>query len=1138
MAPVSVCPSCGHENPEGFRFCGFCGASLAAEPPSREERKRVTVLFCDLVGFTAASDRADPEDVRARLRPYHARVRADIERFGGTVEKFIGDAVMAVYGAPVAHEDDAERAVRSALRVVESIDELNASDPGLGLRIRIGIETGEAVVALGARPAAGEGIVTGDVVNTASRLQGIAPVGGIAVGEQTYRATRDVFEYEGLDAATVKGKADALPVWRPRAARARFGSDLRVHRTPLVGRQIDLGILTGAFEKARQESAVQLVTIVGEPGVGKSRLLGELYAYIDALPEPVRWRQGRCLPYGEGVTFWALGEIVKAEAGILESDPPQTAGGKLERVVPDGPDREWLRQRLLPLVGLGSSSTAEQDESFTAWRRFLESLAERGPAIVVFEDLHWADTAMLDFLEHLADWSEGVPMLVAATARPELYERRPNWGGGKRNATTINLAPLSDTETTKLITLLLEQPALPAEIGSLIVERAGGNPLYAEEFVRLLRDRDLLRRSDGRLVIAPGTELPIPESVHALLAARLDTLAPDRKALVQDAAVIGKVFWADGVAAIADVESRTVSEALHELSRMELIRSTRQSSMAGQAEYSFWHILVRDVAYAQIPRAERAVKHARAGAWIEAVAGERVEDHAEILAHHYVTALELSRAVRGANVAELERAALRFLLLAGERALGLDVAKAQSNLARALELAPPGHSERPVVLDRWAEAARQGGHHGEAARALDEAIAAFRERGDVVAAARGLTTLANVLWWSGSERRREAAIEATALLEGQPPGPDLVAAYAELARQKVLDGDLNEGIRSAERALALAGELGLEEPAKALGYRGLGRCWLGDEGGVDDFRRALSLALAQGRGWETSVLYNNLAVSLWPIEGPGASVEMFRQSIEFGTARGIADGVRISRAEMLDEQVDLGAWDEVLEQSAELEEGAEATWSMPVLADLRRARVRVLLMRGEAEAALPLARWAVESADRLPADRARLSLCLDALASHASGDPERARSALSEFVRTPRYWENLHWAAYLPAVIRVAVALGETTLAEALMANESRHPYRGHAQVATRAIVAEARGQTELAARLHAEAAERWERFGIVHERAFALLGAGRCLIALNHAMDAAGPLGRAREIFTSLRARPALEETDGLLHQTAALTS
>jgi class 3 adenylate cyclase/tetratricopeptide (TPR) repeat protein len=1134
MAPLSVCPSCGHENPEGFRFCGSCGASLAAEPPSREERKRVTVLFCDLVGFTAASDRADPEDVRARLRPYHARVRADIDRFGGTVEKFIGDAVMAVYGAPVAHEDDAERAVRSALRIVESIDELNASDPGLGLHVRIGIDTGEAVVALGARPETGEGIVTGDVVNTASRLQGIAPVGGIAVGEQTYRATRDVFEYQGLAAATVKGKAHALPVWQPRSARARFGSDLRVHRTPLVGRQIDLGILTGAFEKARQESAVQLVTIVGEPGVGKSRLLGELYAYIDALPEPVRWRQGRCLPYGEGVTFWALGEIVKAEAGILESDPPEIAGAKLERVVPDGPDREWLRQRLLPLVGLGSSSTAEQDESFTAWRRFLESLAEHGPAIVVFEDLQWADTAMLDFLEHLADWSEGVPMLVAATTRPELYERRPNWSGGKRNATTISLAPLSDTETSKLITLLLDQPALPAEMGSLIVDRAGGNPLYAEEFVRLLRDRDLLRRSDGRLVIAPGTELPIPDSVQALVAARLDTLAPERKALLQDAAVIGKVFWADGVAAMANVELRTASDAMHELSRMELIRSTRQSSMAGQAEYSFWHILVRDVAYAQIPRAERAAKHARAAAWIESVAGERVEDHAEILAHHYVTALQLSRSVGGASVADLEAAALRFLLLAGERALGLDVAKAQSNLDRALQLAPPGHPQRPEVLDRWAEAARQEGRHGEAAHALDEAIAAFRQRGDTLAAARGLTTLASVLWWSGSERRREVAIEATTLLEGLPPGPDLVAAYAELARQEVLGGNLNEGIRSAERALALAGELGLEEPAKALGYLALGRCWLGDGGGVDDFRRALSLALAQGRGWETSVLYNNLAVSLWAIEGPAASVAMFRQGIEFGTARGIADSVRISRAEMLDEQVDLGAWDEVLGQSAELEEGAEATWSVPVLADMRRARVRVLLMRGEAEAAMPLARWAVESADRLPADRARLSLCLDAMASHASGDLERARSALRRLVGT-QYWENLHWPAYLPAVIRVAVALGETALAETLMANETRHRYRGHAQVAAQALVAEASGQPEAAARLHGEAAERWEGFGVVHERAFALLGRGRCLVALGRSKEAVGPLRGAREIFASLRAGPALVETNAFLERTGA---
>jgi predicted ATPase len=303
----------------------------------------------------------------------------------------------------------------------------------------------------------------------------------------------------------------------------------------MVGREAEVTILRAAFDKVVRDRSVQLVTVVGGPGVGKSRLVAELFAHVDSTPDPVRWRQGRCLPYGEGITFWALGEIVKAEAGILESDSPEAAAQKLDGVLVEGTDREWLRQRLLPLIGLEASSTAEREELFTAWRRFLESLAEERPSVFVFEDLHWADGAMLAFLEHLADWSEGVPMLLVTTARPELYERAPGWAGGKRNTTTISLSPLSDTETAQLISALLDQAVLPAEVQSLILERASGNPLYAEEFVRLLKDRGLLVQKGRTLALAEGAEVPFPEGVHALIAARLDTLSPERKAMLQDA---------------------------------------------------------------------------------------------------------------------------------------------------------------------------------------------------------------------------------------------------------------------------------------------------------------------------------------------------------------------------------------------------------------------------------------------------------------------------------------------------------------------------------------------------------------------------------------------------------------------------
>jgi class 3 adenylate cyclase len=397
---MTTCPSCGEENPERAKFCLECGAALEqARRAVAEERKIVTVLFCDLVGFTARSDAADPEDVRARLRPYHARLRSEIERFGGTVEKFIGDAVMAVFGAPVAHEDDPERAVRAGLRILAAIADLNEQEPGLELQVRIGVNTGEAVIALGARPEQGEGIATGDVVNTAARLQATAPVGALVIGEATYRQTREIFVYEPLDPVEVKGKEEPLVRHRVLSARARFGEDLtRAPGTPLVGREHDLAVLQATYGKAVRESSVQLVTVVGEPGLGKSRLVAELFAFVDSQPEIVSWRQGRCLPYGEGISFWALGEIVKAQTGILESDSPEQASTKLEAGLPaEEEDREWLKARLGPLIGIDAGVAAAREESFTAWRRFLEAIATPRPGVFVFEDLHWAEEPLLAF---------------------------------------------------------------------------------------------------------------------------------------------------------------------------------------------------------------------------------------------------------------------------------------------------------------------------------------------------------------------------------------------------------------------------------------------------------------------------------------------------------------------------------------------------------------------------------------------------------------------------------------------------------------------------------------------------------------------------------------------------------------------
>jgi class 3 adenylate cyclase len=626
MQLMPVCQRCGEENPARAKFCLACAAPLVAPTPRREERKVVSVLFCDLVGFTSRAERLDIEDIRALLAPYYRRLRSELERYGGTVEKFIGDAVMALFGAPVAHEDDPERAVRAALAIREAMAEFSQADPALDLHVRVGVTTGEALVVLDARPVEGEGMASGDVVNTAARLQAAASVDGILVDDGTFRATERAIEYRPAEPVTAKGKTDPVRVWQALAARASLGVDVaQAPRTSLVGRDRELGLLADALARSRTEQTPQLVTLVGVPGMGKSRLVFELLQLVETEPELITWRQGRCLPYGEGVALWALGEMVKAQAGILESDTAESAEAKLTRtvadVIGDGQEVVWVSVHLRPLVGLGSTrelGSERQGEAFAAWRRFLEALAEHAPTVLVVEDLHWADNILLDFLDHLIDWAAEVPLLVLATARPELLARRPGWGGGKPNSATVSLTPLSEADTARLVGSLLGQALLPAELQAALLARAGGNPLYAEEFVRMLADRGFLRRVGGTWQLERAEELPLPETVQGIIAARLDTLAAEDKALVQDAAVLGKVGWLGALAALGDAEPAALEARLHTLERRELLRRERRSAVAGERQYAFRHVLVRDVAYAQLPRAARADRHQRVARWLEA----------------------------------------------------------------------------------------------------------------------------------------------------------------------------------------------------------------------------------------------------------------------------------------------------------------------------------------------------------------------------------------------------------------------------------------------------------------------------------------------------------------------------------------
>jgi class 3 adenylate cyclase/tetratricopeptide (TPR) repeat protein len=807
----------------------------------RRERKVVTVLFVDLVGFTARAEQLDPEDVEAILRPYHERLRGELERFGGTVEKFIGDAVMALFGAPVAHEDDPERAVRAALAIRDWAREENA------VQVRIAVNTGEALINLDARPEAGEGMAAGDVVNTTARLQSAAPVNGVLVGETTYRATSQAIEFRELDTLEAKGNVEPLAVWEAVEPRARVGTEIVSAVAPLVGRSRELDQLLDSFERARQEDSPQLVTLVGVPGIGKSRLVLELSRILDARPDLVYWRHGRSLPYGEGVTFWALSEIVKAQAGILESDSADEASDKLGKMLAEivqPAEVAWLATRLRPLVGLSAETDPGGDrrtESFAAWRRFFEALAAKRPLVLVFEDVHWADDDLLDFVDELADWVESVPLLVLCTARPELLDRRPGWGGGKRNALMVSLSALGDDDTARLIAGLLDRAVLDADTQAALLARAGGNPLYAEQFVRMAGERGA---SDHQL----------PETVQGIIAARLDLLPAEEKSLLKDAAVLGKVFWSGALEAIGGVSSAEAAERLRNLARKEFVRRELRSGIADETQYAFGHLLVRDVAYGQIPRASRAEKHRLVAEWIESLATDRSDDRAEMLANHYLSALELASAA-GTPTEALEQHARSALREAADRAFSLgSYVQASKLYGKALELWPEEDPGQPLLVLRRGQAIHEGGLDDDPSE-VEPLPARFLAEGEIGHAAEASMFLGRMTWSRGdgvaSAEHRERALE---LVMAQGPSSTKAYVLTEGSRQLMLAFEWDRARAIGREALALAESLGLDR------FRASVLITMGTAGGMaKEIEQGLEIAKQVNDIQQTTRGYNNLA---------------------------------------------------------------------------------------------------------------------------------------------------------------------------------------------------------------------------------------------------------------------------------------
>ena len=653
-----ACPACGSANPPAAKFCGECGSGLngggtgataqatrPAEPAPAPaaERRLVSVLFADLVGFTSLSESRDPEEVRELLTRYFDTCRRLVALYGGTLEKFIGDAVMAVWGTPTAQEDDAERAVRSALDLLKAVSDLGV-DVGAPLAARAGVLTGEAAVTIGAE---GQGMVAGDLVNTASRIQSVAEAGAVFVGETTKRATDAIVVYEDAGSHELKGKVEPVALWRAVrvVAGARGALKSEGLEAPFVGRDRELRTVKELFFSCADDRKAHLVSIVGIAGIGKSRLSWEFYKYFDGLPQVTWYHRGRCLAYGEGVAYWALAEMVRMRARIAEGEEPASAlaklHGTLEEHIKDPEERRWVWPRLAHLIGLEDRVAHDREDLFAAWRLFFERLAETNPTVMIFEDMQWADASLLDFIEYLLDWSRNHPILVMTLARPELLERRPNWGAGKRNFTSLYLEPLPPQAMEEMLDGLV--PGLPDEVRAKILDRAEGIPLYAMETVRMLLDRGLLAlEGSAYRPTGPIEALEVPETLHALIAARLDGLTPDERRLVQDASVLGKTFLKRAAAAVTAIAEPQLEALLSSLVRKEVLTIQADQRSPERGQYGFLQDLMRRVAYETLSKKERKARHLAMASYLEAAWGDDEEEIVEVVASHFLEAYRLA----------------------------------------------------------------------------------------------------------------------------------------------------------------------------------------------------------------------------------------------------------------------------------------------------------------------------------------------------------------------------------------------------------------------------------------------------------------------------------------------------------------
>jgi class 3 adenylate cyclase/tetratricopeptide (TPR) repeat protein len=925
------CPQCAELADPGTAFCTACGEPLqtpATQVPSlsgpQEERRWVSVLAVDLVGFSASAQTLEPEDLQAAQRSFFSVVAAAVLKTGGVVAKRIGDAVVAVYGAPTAHENDPDRAVAAALETQTALA-THVIPGGRPLVARAGVSTGEAIVTF--EPDSDVPQVAGEVLTRAMALQAAAPPGGVLVGRQTHRMTAPRVLYAEHEPLRVGSEGESETVWVAQGFAAsvrRSGETL-----PLVGREPELGLLVSSVRRVMQERRGQLVTLVGEPGIGKSRLTRALFEHLDspATPALVRWRVGQCLPYGEGVTYWALSSIVKAQASILESDNGAVARAKLDlsvdRVLPrtTGPETAaQVKERLAALLGLpgaGSDPSDDVEGSHAAWRRYLLGLAEDTPTVLVLEDLHAADDGLLQFLRTLVEGATSSPLLVLCTARPELMERRSDWLAGLRDAMTITLTPLAEPETVSVLARLLGEVELPEPLLRRMLDRVGGNPLYAEEYVRMLADSGVLHRSEHGEGFALGgsvdilADLPLPDSVQGVVDSRLDLLSAAERSVVSAAAVVGEIFWEGAVAAVADADRDEVLRCLEALERREVVRQSLSSSVEGEHQFAFRHVLVRDAAYSRIPRSVRVVQHRRCADWIEHLARERGADLAELRAHHRTTAYEQA-AVRGADLEPYAKPAREALTSAAEHALRLHAVSAAHGFARRAVMLWYGHEDDAGALQAtllemnlaFLDDPHAFYTEGGPAK-LEETAEKLLALGDRAGAARAEGLLGQAEWY----RRGTAGLadkhlqRAVDLMAEEPASEQSATALAELGRYRMLNHQYAEAVALSDRAMAVARPLGLVEvEANALITAGTARYSLGDPLGIVQQEEALRLARQHNlRALQRAA--NNLAATMQEEGRLRRSYELIEESARAARGWGLSLTTRAD-----DSEIALMAW--------------------------------------------------------------------------------------------------------------------------------------------------------------------------------------------------------------------------------------